>query len=217
MAEKTILKVRDATRSWDGGQGTVEFITIIFDDDSEGSVGSKPENVQKHKDALNALVGKPTDFGLEAKADFQGTKQWKITAYPGKPGGQGGGGGYSGPFTRDREAAVIAASNFVSRVGDQSLDELFVKAEEILVWIKKAPAAGGSVPGEAPVSSAAGPKANLQQIRQLRTLADTLAWTEPEACAKAGVSVLGELSSADADQLIADWGWLIENAGQAAE
>lgn len=87
--KKTITQVGTEPRIWEGGQyGPLAFIKVTFDDESQGDVACKPDNAENVIGILNGLKGKESDFQLEAKDDYQGIKQFKITGYPGKPGQQ---------------------------------------------------------------------------------------------------------------------------------
>lgn len=94
--QATIEKVFTNVRSWDGQYGPSCAVKVLFTDESNGEYITKPDKAQEHIDRLQALVGKPSDFELEAKPDFNGMKQWKIKSYPGKPQAQGGFGGGGG-------------------------------------------------------------------------------------------------------------------------
>lgn len=97
MTKMTITQVSDEPRIWEGGQyGPLAFIKVTFEDGSQGDVACKPDNAENVIGILNGLKGKESDFQLEAKADYQGIKQWKIKDYPGKPGQQSGGGSGGG-------------------------------------------------------------------------------------------------------------------------
>lgn len=88
---KTIKIVRPPNE-WQSDKGLRYFINVTFEDSSEGSLMCFPDNKDAAYEALKALVDKPSDFTLEARDKRNGTDQWKIKDYPGKPGKQGGGG-----------------------------------------------------------------------------------------------------------------------------
>lgn len=89
----TIRAVSPKPRVWDGPKGTLHFINVGFEDGSAGDYGAKPETSQQHLEALQSLIGKPGDYELEPKPDYDGQKQFKIKSYPGQTIGKGGGDG----------------------------------------------------------------------------------------------------------------------------
>jgi hypothetical protein len=121
--KKTIMSVNTEPRIWDKGKhGPLAFIEVTFADGDQGSVACKPENAERVIGILEGLERKEFDFGLEAKDDYNGIKQWKVTGYPGKPGQQdgdgsaksSGGGGFAGrrqssPEDRSSIEAQVAA------------------------------------------------------------------------------------------------------------
>lgn len=110
---KTITSVNEEPRHWtsDDGKISLAFLTVTFGDGSQGSIACKPENAENVTKILNGLKGKEADFQLEAKPDYNGTKQWKVTGYPGKPGSQDGQNrGFPPPGPRQRHDPLTNAS-----------------------------------------------------------------------------------------------------------
>jgi hypothetical protein len=101
----TIQTVDPSTRTWEGPKGTIEFISGQFTDGSGWSLGAKPENAQKRIVELCSLIGKPGEYEVEEKPEYQGVKQWKMKSWPGKP---VFGGGSKAP--RDETGMAIGAA-----------------------------------------------------------------------------------------------------------
>lgn len=91
----TIEKVFSKPREWTGQYGPSCAVKVLFTDESEGEYITKPDKAEGIIQTLQQFVGKPTDFEVEDKPDYQGIKQRKIKSWPGKqqPGQFGGGGG----------------------------------------------------------------------------------------------------------------------------
>lgn len=108
--QQTIQYVNPETRTWEGPNGPVVFVSGQFIDGSGWSVGAKPETAEDRIATLTALVGVEGEYELEAKAEYQGKPQWKIKSWPGKPvwGGAGGGGAPRAP--RDESGMAIGAA-----------------------------------------------------------------------------------------------------------
>ena len=70
--------------------GTTVWLSGTFEDGSEWSVGTKPENVASRTAELESLVGKEEEFELGARPEYNGRTQWKLMNWPGKPSGGGG-------------------------------------------------------------------------------------------------------------------------------
>jgi hypothetical protein len=141
-----IQTVSDDTRTWDGPNGTIEFLSGMFTDGSDWSLGCKPENVEARKAELKALIGQDGDFELEAKPEYQGRVQWKLKSWPGKPSfGSSGGSKTAGGswynsevgvhFTQermDRRTALMQAATVVGRDVD-----ILAYADSYYAWLRK--------------------------------------------------------------------------------
>lgn len=92
MAQKTVLAVKQEARTWQGNNGPMKDIEVIFDDASSGSISCPQEKEAEVRAALAGLIGAPGEFELNPTE--YGTK---IKNYPGKPQGVGGKGGNRGP------------------------------------------------------------------------------------------------------------------------
>ncbi len=98
----TIKFVKDEPRPWDARDGgQMHSIEGGFEDGSAFAINCKPENSEARIATLKELIGQEGEFGLEAKADYKGVRQWKLTEWPGKQqrpayGGGGGSGVSSG-------------------------------------------------------------------------------------------------------------------------
>lgn len=92
----TIAQVYPQPRTFSGKFGPGAAVKVTFDDGSEGDYITTPEKAQEHIARLQALIRAPSEFTVEARPDYNGTKQWRIKDYPGRPQGQQGGGGSSG-------------------------------------------------------------------------------------------------------------------------
>jgi hypothetical protein len=170
----TITSVDQQHRIWEGGaNGPLAFVQGSFSDGSDWSVGCKPDNAEKRKEEMKALIGQEGEYELEAKADFQGKKQWKLKNYPGKaaPGGFGGGarsggGTFNTAFKNTREgmaldhwhisrsvalkaATDICAAGFFKDKGDQAglMGVVIECADDFAEWLSKP---CPNVPQEAP-------------------------------------------------------------------
>lgn len=105
----TITKVYPEPRTWEGNYGPSAAVKVDFADGSSGEYVTKPDKAQSHIERLQALIGKPSDFEVDAskQKEWQGVIQHRIKGYPGKPeapqGGGGGGGRQYIPAFRDTE------------------------------------------------------------------------------------------------------------------
>jgi hypothetical protein len=106
MTTQTIDYVNPLPRTWEGPNGTIEFISGTFAGGDAWSLGCKPDNLTDRLRTFEDLVGVESDYELEAKDDYNGVPQWKLKSWPGKPvyGGSGG----SGP--RDERGMAIGAA-----------------------------------------------------------------------------------------------------------
>lgn len=220
MADKqrmdcTIALVADDTEEWQSkdGQYSGVNVKVVFDTGVVGCVSTKPQYVQSHKDALAKLVGQKVNLEVEDRGQFG----FKITDYPGKPGGGGAGGGKGGgnPRAYAAQYALLAAAYS----GSSPEIVLEVAEKTYMPWLLKMAGAGTSAPGAAPKSAppssdpvidkkdgqVPAPTASLPQIRALRNLAEAQGWDEATACEKAGVSYLGEILAADVPRLFTEW------------
>lgn len=186
--KKTIQTLSSEPKLWTAKDGsyTLAFIEGMFTDGSSFSYGAKPETFEKRLEELRALVGKEADYELEDKGQYQGTQQYKLRNYPGKPQPRNfGGGGMS----------------------DEQVEHIALRvAEEVLKHLNP-----GSAPAPASVSPKAPAKkatktpggANLQQVKQIKELAASLNWGDERLFETAGVSdSLMELTKEDANELI---------------
>lgn len=189
--KKTIQTLSTEPKLWTAKDGsyTLAFIEGQFTDGSSFSYGAKPETFEKRLEELQALVGKETDYELEDKGLYQGTQQYKLRNYPGKPQPRNfGGGGMS----------------------DEQVEHLALRvAEEVLKHLS--PGSAPAPVSEAPVAPTAPAKkatktpggANLQQVKQIKELASALSWSEARLFETAGVSdSLMELTKEDANELV---------------
>lgn len=96
MTTKTIQWVNPKTRTWEGPNGPVVFVSGEFDDGEGFSVGCKPDNALARVTELEGLVGKPGEYELEPGKEFNGRASWKLKSWPGKPQQGGFGGGFKG-------------------------------------------------------------------------------------------------------------------------
>lgn len=159
----TITSVDQQHRIWDGGaNGPLAFVQGSFSDGSGWSIGCKPDNAEKRKEEMRALIGQEGEYEIEPKADFQGKKQWKVKNYPGKagPGGFGGarsgGGSFASAFknTKDgmmmdhwhisrsvalKAATDICAAGFFKDKGDQAglMGVVIECADDFAEWLNK--------------------------------------------------------------------------------
>src|SRR3990167_7039402 len=110
MTTKTIERVLDEYSTWEGKKGTLAFVKVHFADGDHGDLGCKPENAQARIETLKALIDVPSEFGLEAKDDYQGIPQWKIVDWPGKQpyGGGSGGRDYTPAWSNTEEGQRYA-------------------------------------------------------------------------------------------------------------
>ena len=125
----TVKTISDEVKEWTSPQGSViKFLAGTFANGDGWSKGCKPENIDKTRAEFTALIGKEGDYELEAKSDYQGTKQWKIKSYPGRPsfsGGQGGGGKtYTVAFNNTREGCQYTTASIQAQVALKCAVEL---------------------------------------------------------------------------------------------
>jgi hypothetical protein len=108
----TIESVKPEPRIWkECPSGPLAFVEGAFTDGSGWSVGCKPDNSAKRMEEMKALIGQEGEFEVEPGKEYQGRKQWKLKAWPGKaPGGfgqRGGGGGFASAFKNTQAGMVI--------------------------------------------------------------------------------------------------------------
>lgn len=145
MTAKTITSINEEPRFWDSDDGKIKlaFITVTFEDGSQGSVACKPDNTENVIKILQGLKGKESEFQLEAKKDYNDIKQFKITGYPGKPGQQQDGqrpfGGGGGRQRHDPETnASIEAQVAAKIAGEIASANSFLSAETALKFTVEA-------------------------------------------------------------------------------
>lgn len=146
--KQTIQTVDPNTRTWDGPNGTIEFVSGQFTDGSGWSLGAKPENKDSRIAELTALIGVEGEFELEAKPDYQGKKQFKLKAWPGKPsfggGGRpfGGGGGGTAAHRNTAEGQAYEQERMDRRtalmqaVAVGAADDYIDHADEMYKWLR---------------------------------------------------------------------------------
>lgn len=144
--QATIRSVSPKPRVWDGPKGTLHFISVVFEDGSQGDYGAKPETSGQHIEALQALIGKPGDFELEPKPDYEGQKQFKIKGYPGQTVGKGGGKQYTPSWNQteagaryhelktDRRTAAMQA--FSHAQPEDSVETILARASAVFKWLR---------------------------------------------------------------------------------
>jgi hypothetical protein len=222
--------VQPQVREWSGQNGTVYFVTVNFADESQGSLGvNSKEKAEQTQEILRGLMGKPTEFELEADGEYQGTPKFKIRDFPGKLGGGGGGGGNrgGGGGMQHSQAGLLAAAsvvgpfaatlNLIENDGDVAMvtaltQEIAEQFTEYLFARRKDAGAGdggngGSTVTPEPASAPppASERITLPQIKRVKELGSLKGLDEAGILAAAGVDKLGDLTAADAETLIAAW------------
>lgn len=199
---KVVDYVKPGTRQWTSPDGVVlHFLTVIFADGDEGGAGNTADNIEKLRESLEALVGKPEDFDVTDNGEYNGVQQWKLRSWPGKPqvsSGRrsGGGGGMTNP-----QAALLAAANLWA--GTKTLDATMLEvAGGLTDWLN---AQAGSQPEEDKDKPTADEQATLAQVRQLRDLAYEMGYSASEVLKEIGTSDVSTLSKSDAEAVIEAW------------
>lgn len=225
--ERTMDYVNPQPRAWTNNEGkTFYFVEGNFDDGSSGSVFCGSQAVADETlAALKALVGTNVDYELEAGKEYNGQTQWRIKGFPGKPAGGGGnrsgGGGMSHAQAGIMSAASALGPQFAADTGTDGLLPLSVQAamvielaeiltEHLFSRRKSDEGAGdSSSPAEShtPAPSVAPADAiTLPQMKRIKELGVAKGIDTPEDLARyLAVDKLGDLTSADADTVIASW------------
>jgi hypothetical protein len=84
MTLKTLQTVNTETRTWEGPNGPVIYVSGQFTDGTEWSNGTKPGFEAKRIEELTALIGQEGEFEIEPKGEYQGRPQVKLKGWPGK-------------------------------------------------------------------------------------------------------------------------------------
>jgi len=84
VTTKTIQTVNTETRTWEGPNGPVIYVSGQFTDGTEWSNGTKPGFEAKRIEELTALIGQEGEFEVEDKGEYQGRPQVKLKGWPGK-------------------------------------------------------------------------------------------------------------------------------------
>lgn len=215
--QKTIDYVNPTPRDWTADDGkTMYFVGCIFDDGSEGSVVCfSQQQIDQNIEALKALVGQPTTFGVKDKVrEYNGNKQFSITAYPGKPagGGGGGGGGKGGGMSHSQvgllAAATVLGPSYQGTKSDEPIAVIFAEVVELgemftehLFTRRAAEQPGTGEESETQASAPAAPAPSdaitLSQMKRLKDLG------AEENLDRIGVAKLGELTKEQAEEAIA--------------
>ncbi len=140
-------------REWQGSFGPGASVKMWFVSGEQGEYSTKPEKAQQHIDALTALVGKPGEYEVEQRPDFDGVPQLRVKNYPGKVqpaggfGGKGGGGfqqawrnGEDGfRFEQDQMMIRTSLMQATQFCGDKALaTDITATADVFLNWLRKA-------------------------------------------------------------------------------
>lgn len=206
-----ILTCVEEPQLWNGKDGYKgASAKVVLDTGESAEYSSTPQWVQGHIDALKKLVGQEIELLVEDKGQYG----YKIVDYPGKPTGSGSGKAKVNPRIYAAQTALLAAA----QTGLEPPQVIEIAEKFYMPWLLKAGessdagAASTSAPppsdpvvdrgtdGKAPRATA-----SLPQIRALRKLAEQKGWSEEEACERAGVSYLGEITAEQAPKLIAAW------------
>ena len=227
---KTIDYVNPSARDWTADDGkTMYFVGCIFDDGSEGSVVCfSQQQIEQNMEALKALVGKETTFGVKDKVrEYNGTKQYSITSYPGKPAGSGGSGGKGGGGMSHPQVGLLAAATVLApRLAQKADDDQYTMAvvfndvvelgemfTEHLFTRRAAEQSGsgeesGSAADDqaAPAAPAPADAITLQQMKRIKELGQSKGLDSPEKIAEfLSIGKLGDMTKDDAETLIESW------------
>jgi hypothetical protein len=165
MTQATITAVSEKPRPWGEKYPGSVSVKIYFADGSEGEVGTKEQYAAGHIEALKKLLGKPSEFELEARGEYQGVPQFKVKNYEGKPGSERGKRDYVPRYTDtpdgfhendervDRRKALELAVGWVDVENlQQSLDKIATTANAFYAWLRES--VSGGPPAKASVSAA---------------------------------------------------------------
>jgi len=211
--EKTIEYVNPTASTWENPEGkTFYFVEATFDDGATGSVFCfSQSNADETIAALKELVGHPADLTLEKGKEYNGKQQWKIKGFPGKPSSGGGGGSRSGGGGMSHsQAGMIAAGSAVNVTLEDDIQlaaALIIELSELLtehLFSRRKTDETETTETAAPTVPA--DSITLPQMAKIKALGASRDLATPEAIAKAlGIAKLGDLSTEDADTLIASW------------
>lgn len=200
--------VQPSARLWENPKGAdLEFVSVNFADHSVGSIGVPVGKSAETIAALEALRGVPTQIGLVAKDPYNGTTQWRIAEFPGKPQGLNTGGnrgGSSGGMSH-AQAGYMAAASYLAPLARP--DEPFEAAAAKIVALgevitqalfdRKPPAADAAVPAESSNGQTTTVPTDSITMATLRQLKETLTdkgIDVPTLCQQMGVSSLTDLT-----------------------
>lgn len=146
----TITKVFPEGRKWGEKYPDACSVRVLFDNGDFGEYGTKVgAPFDKHKAALEALVGKPSEFGDLTTKEYQGINTHQFKSYPGKPESGGyGSGGAGRPFVpayaqtkegeefvqerMDRRTALMQAV----AMSDKGSMGALVTADQMYAWLR---------------------------------------------------------------------------------
>ena len=224
---KTIEYVQPSPRAWEkDGELKGYFVTVNFDDNSEGSAFAAPSKVDEVVASLEALKDQPTEFDLKAKDPYNNVTQWGISGWPGKPAGSGGsgGGGRGGGGMSHSQAGYMAAASALGpmfAVKDMSILDMVGNITALgealtqALFDRKPPAGtqstsegGGEGDSAAPASAPAaapGSSLSLAQLKQLKQLVSAKGWDDAEVARQTDGKGLSKLDAEEANLLIEAW------------
>ena len=137
-----IQTVNAEAREWDGPNGTIMFLSGQFTDGTEWSLGCKPDNLDKRRAELEALIGVPGEYEVEAKGEYQGRPQVKVKSWPGKAAFGGGSGGGGGSYYNSKEGVEYTQERMDRRTALMQANDL-EQAEAMYEWLR---ATAGATP-----------------------------------------------------------------------
>lgn len=150
----TIERVYPKAREFSGKNGPLAAVKVLFSDQSEGDFLTTPDKASEHVERLTALVGKSSEFELDAarEREYNGVIQRAIKNYPGRPQAGGGFGGGSRQFTpsyantkegqdaeqerMDRRTALMQAVSCLSQE-TSNYGAVLEVAEQFYAWLRQ--------------------------------------------------------------------------------